>query len=115
MCDGAHLTAREIDVLVRTAAGMRASQIAACLHISRRTVEYHLARMLRLIGAENAVQAVSWCYAVGVLVPLTWPPQWSGQFCLTRQPISTQDLAAGSGIELSSSHSEVRSGFSSTR
>jgi DNA-binding CsgD family transcriptional regulator len=81
-CGGEHLTPREIDVLVRIAAGMRASQIASCLYISRRTVEYHIARMLRLIGAENATQAVSWCYAVGVLLPLKWPPQWSGQLCL---------------------------------
>lgn len=71
---------------------MRASQIAVCLHISRRTVEYHIARMLRLIGAENAIQAVSWCYAVGVLVPLTWPPQWSGQFCLTSQRLPALSL-----------------------
>ena len=91
-CDGGHLTAREIDVLVRTAAGMRANQIAAGLYISRRTVEYHIARMLRLMAAENMVQAVSWCYAVGVLVPLTWPPEWSGQFCLAQRPISRQDL-----------------------
>jgi DNA-binding CsgD family transcriptional regulator len=81
-CDGSHLTAREIDILVRTAAGMSASQIATSLHISRRTVEYHIARVLRRIAAENAVQAVSWCYAVGVLLPQSWPPQWSGQLCL---------------------------------
>jgi DNA-binding CsgD family transcriptional regulator len=93
VCDGRHLTVREIDVLVQTAAGMRSSQIAARLHISRRTVEYHIARMLRLIGAGNTVQAVSWCYAVGVLVPLTWPPEWSGQLCLAQRPTSTQDLA----------------------
>lgn len=81
-CDGGHLTAREIDILVRTAAGMSASQIASSLHISRRTVEYHIASMLKRIAAENAVQAVSWCYAVGVLKPQSWPPQWSGQFCV---------------------------------
>ena len=81
-CDGRHLTAREIDILVRTAAGMSASQVATSLHISRRTVEYHIASMLRRIAAENAVQAVSWCYAVGVLVPQIWPPQWSGQLCI---------------------------------
>lgn len=82
-CHGKHLTVREIDVLVRIAAGMSASQIAASLHISRRTVEFHIANMLRLTGAENSVQVVSWCYAVGVLVPLKWPPQWSGQLCLS--------------------------------
>lgn len=89
-CAGNHLTAREIDVLVRTAAGMSASQIAASLHISRRTVEYHIASMLRRIAAENAVQAVSWCYAVGVLVPQSWPPQWSGQLCVAPRSLSAR-------------------------
>ena len=88
-CDRRHLTAREIDVLVRTAAGMSASQVAASLHISRRTVEHHIANILRLIGAENAVQAVSLCYAAGVLVPMRWPPEWSGQLCLAERPPPT--------------------------
>jgi DNA-binding CsgD family transcriptional regulator len=88
----AGLQDRDADAL-RHAEHALASQIAARLHISRRTVEYHIARMLRLTGAENTVQAVSWCYAVGVLVPLTWPPEWSGQLCLAQRPTSTQDLA----------------------
>ena len=81
-CDGKHLTAREIDILVRTAEGMSASQIGTSLHISRRTVEHHIESILRRIAAENAVQAVSWCYAVGVLLTRSWPPQWSGQLCI---------------------------------
>jgi DNA-binding CsgD family transcriptional regulator len=84
LCGSRHLTLREIDVLLRTAAGMSASQIAASLHISHRTVEYHVAAMLKRIGAQNSVEAVARCYSVGILIPEEWPPQWSGQFCLAR-------------------------------
>jgi DNA-binding CsgD family transcriptional regulator len=87
-CRGPHLTIREVDVLLRTAAGMSAREIAEKLHISRRTVEYHVGAILRRINAENAVQAVSWCYAVGVLLPRNWPPRWSGQLCIS----GTDDL-----------------------
>jgi DNA-binding CsgD family transcriptional regulator len=82
-CGGTHLTAREIDVLLRAAAGMSASQIAASLHISHRTVEYHVASVLRRTGAQNAVEAVARCYSAGILIPAQWPPRWSGQFCLS--------------------------------
>ena len=82
-CRGPHLTTREIEVLLKTAAGMSARQIAEKLHISRRTVEYHVAAILKRVNAENAVQAVSWCYSVGVLLPRSWPPRWSGRLCIS--------------------------------
>ncbi len=90
-CSGEHLTAREIDVVVRSAAGMSARQIAASLHISHRTVEYHIASILKRIAARNAVEAVARCYAIGVLVPSEWPPRWSGRFCVPA------DRAGGGG------------------
>jgi DNA-binding CsgD family transcriptional regulator len=105
-CNGKHLTSREIDILVRTAAGMSASQIATILHISRRTVEHHIASMLRRIAAENAVQAVSWCYAVGVLVPQSWPPQWSGQLCIAPGSLSARSAAPNDWL-IESDQSEV--------
>ena len=80
-CSGEHLTAREIDVVVRTAAGLSARQIAVILHISHRTVEYHIASILKRIAARNTVEAVARCYATGVLMPSEWPPRWSGRFC----------------------------------
>ncbi len=83
-CRGPHLTTREIEVLLKTAAGMSARQIAEKLHISRRTVEYHVGAILKRVNAENAVQAVSWCYSVGVLLPRSWPPRWSGRLCISR-------------------------------
>jgi DNA-binding CsgD family transcriptional regulator len=83
LCGSPRLTTREIDVLLRAAAGMSASQTALSLHISHRTVEYHIAAMLKRIGAQNAVEAVARCYSFGVLVPAVWPPQWSGKSCVT--------------------------------
>jgi DNA-binding CsgD family transcriptional regulator len=82
-CDGPHLTVREVEVLLRTAAGMSARETAENLHISRRTVEYHVGAILKRVNADNTVQAVSWCYAVGVLLPRSWPPRWSGQLCIS--------------------------------
>jgi DNA-binding CsgD family transcriptional regulator len=82
VCGGQHLTSREIDVLVRCAVGMNAAAIGARLHISRRTVEYHVATILRRTDAANMVEAVARCYALGVLVPDEWPPRWSGRRCL---------------------------------
>lgn len=70
-------------MLLRTAAGMSAREIAEKLHISRRTVEYHVGAILRRINADNTVQAVSWCYAIGVLLPSSWPPRWSGRLCVS--------------------------------
>ena len=62
---------------------MSAREAAEHLHISRRTVEYHIGAILKRVNAENTVQAVSWCYAVGVLLPRSWPPRWSGRLCVS--------------------------------
>jgi hypothetical protein len=62
---------------------MSAREAAEHLNISRRTVEYHIGAILKRVNAENIVQAVSWCYAVGVLLPRSWPPRWSGRLCVS--------------------------------
>jgi DNA-binding CsgD family transcriptional regulator len=81
-----------MDILVCSAAGRSASQTARSLNISRRTVEYHLTEMLRRTGSQNSVELVARCYAAGILVPGIWPPQWSGQLCLTShtRPVAGQ-------------------------
>src|ERR1700735_3866310 len=81
-CGRGHLTIREIDILLCIAAGRNAEQTGAWLCISRRTVEYHLAAMLRRTGSQSSVELVARCYAAGILVQDAWPPRWSGQLCI---------------------------------
>jgi DNA-binding NarL/FixJ family response regulator len=76
-----HLTEREIDILILSSTGLSARQVGLSLNISRRTVEYHFAQMLKRTGARTAVELVARCYADGILATDTWPPQWSGRLC----------------------------------
>lgn len=85
-CTAAHLTAREIDILLYSAAGKKATQTARALGISPRTVEYHLAAMLRRTGSASSAELIARCYAAGILLAETWPPRWSGQLCVTSLP-----------------------------
>jgi DNA-binding CsgD family transcriptional regulator len=84
-CAAGHLTVREIDILLCTAMGMNAERTGRALCISRRTVEFHLAAMLRRTGAQSTVELTARCYAAGILMPEVWPPRWSGRLCLPRQ------------------------------
>jgi len=52
------LTAREVAVLQRLAAGMRNSEIAGDLFITERTVKYHITSMFNKLRARNRTQAV---------------------------------------------------------
>jgi len=54
----AGLTAREREVLERTANGLHAKEIAAALGISTRTVEVHKARIMAKLGARNVAELV---------------------------------------------------------
>lgn len=79
--DEVHLAMREIEVLRLAAAGLVDRGIASVLHISLRTAEFHLARMLERTGAKNRTELVARGYAAGILVPSEWPPIWSGSRC----------------------------------
>jgi DNA-binding CsgD family transcriptional regulator len=76
---GAHLTRREIDVLLFVAEELDNAEIAAELGISIRTVEAHVASMLRKVGSKNRAGLITRSYASGVLLPGTFPPRWSGR------------------------------------
>ena len=80
-CGAAHLTFREVQVLLLAAAGLSGGAIGRKLDISPRTVEDHLAVMRKHAGACNTAELVARCYAAEVLVP-GWPPHWSGRSCL---------------------------------
>jgi DNA-binding CsgD family transcriptional regulator len=82
LCGREHLTVREVDILLLTATGKNAQQAARKLGISRRTVEYHIANMLRRTGSATSIELIARCYYARVLIRDTWPPQWSGILCV---------------------------------
>jgi DNA-binding CsgD family transcriptional regulator len=86
-----HLTSREVEVLLLAAAGLRNGQIAQALGLSARTVEQHLAMMLRRARAWNRAEMIARCYAAGILQPDSWSPTWSHSVCLA---LSTGQVAA---------------------
>ncbi|MGH3158135.1 MAG: response regulator transcription factor [Streptosporangiaceae bacterium] len=82
----AHLTHREIEVLVLAAAGMTNRHIGHVLGISARTVDLHVETMRRRTGATCRGELIARCYAAGVLAIMVWPPAWSGSRCVTLLP-----------------------------
>ena len=95
MCsgEGAHLTSREIEVLLLAADGMPSKQIARVLDISIRTVEEHIESMLRRSGAGSRVELIARCYAAGTLLTGVWPPSWSGIRCVQIAKVSARAAA----------------------
>lgn len=55
---GVPLSARELEVLQRLAAGRRNGEIAGELGISENTVEFHVRRVLRKLGARSRSEAM---------------------------------------------------------
>lgn len=61
------LTPREDDVLRLLARGLQNKEIAGQLHISERTVKFHMAALLRKLGAGNRTEAVTMAVQRGLL------------------------------------------------
>jgi len=61
------LSAREVQVLTRVAAGARSIEIASLLFISEATVKSHLASINRKLGASNRTMALAKAKALGIL------------------------------------------------
>ena len=53
------LTTRELEVLRALARGATNEQIAALLHVSSRTVKFHVTGLLRKLGVANRTEAAS--------------------------------------------------------
>lgn len=68
--------------MLLVAAGLSNEYVARMLFISARTVDRHLATMLRRADAANRAELVARCYAAGILRHSVWPPTWSGTRCL---------------------------------
>jgi DNA-binding CsgD family transcriptional regulator len=63
----AELTARELDVLLLVAQGLRNADIAERLVLSRRTVDHHVSAILRKLGARTRGEAAAAAAELGVL------------------------------------------------
>jgi two-component system, NarL family, response regulator NreC len=61
------LTAREREVLQLAAEGKTATEIAARLHISQRTVENHRANLMRKLGLKNQSELVRYAVRRGLI------------------------------------------------
>jgi DNA-binding NarL/FixJ family response regulator len=62
-----NLTPRELEVLRHLGAGLSVKQVASRLRVSPRTVETHLLRLYRKLGAQNRVQALSRAASLGLI------------------------------------------------
>jgi DNA-binding NarL/FixJ family response regulator len=62
----ADLTPRQREVLQLVAEGRSAKEIAAALQISRRTAEFHKARIMETLGVQNTAELVRYAVRTGV-------------------------------------------------
>lgn len=63
------LTARESEVLHALASGLRNKEIARQLHVSERTVTFHLAHIYQKLGVTSRTEALSRALELGLLKP----------------------------------------------
>jgi DNA-binding NarL/FixJ family response regulator len=60
------LTPRQREVLQLVTDGRSAKEIAAILRISRRTAEFHKARMMETLGLQNTVELIHYAIRTGI-------------------------------------------------
>ena len=61
------LTKREIEVLSLVLEGKSSREVAACLYCSKRTVDFHLARIYEKLQVSNRVQAMRRAALLGLV------------------------------------------------
>jgi len=61
------LTVRQREILVLVARGLTYKEVAATLHLSERTVKYHMGEILRKLHLENRSQVIAWAARSGLL------------------------------------------------
>ncbi len=61
----ARLTARQEEVLTLVARGLTYKQVGANLHLSERTIKYHMTEIIRRLHLENRAQALEYARRMG--------------------------------------------------
>jgi PAS domain S-box-containing protein len=72
---GPSLSEMSAKVLEGTAVGLTSEVLAARLFISCKTVDYHIARMLRQFDMPNRAALIALAYSTGILKTGIWPPR----------------------------------------
>jgi DNA-binding CsgD family transcriptional regulator len=85
-----HLSEREIDVLCLLAAGNTSLEAAGLLKLSKRTVDGHVAAMLRKAAVRGRMQLIGRAVAHGIIDMSVRPPRWTGRSCLPAPRVPTQ-------------------------
>jgi hypothetical protein len=80
-----------------------------------RTIEQHIASMLRKAGAHGRGGLIARAYALGVLASGVWPPLWSGHRCLAGETPSRSAKAASANVPLEAELPETPAGGVSRR
>ena len=62
------LTAREVEILRLVLAGQTNKAIAAAIHISEKTVEFHLDNIYTKVGVRTRLMAGVWAMQQGIAV-----------------------------------------------
>lgn len=65
--NGAHLTARELEILKLIVQGLRNADIATRLYLSPKTVEHHISAILAKLGANSRAEAIASAFARGLV------------------------------------------------
>jgi DNA-binding NarL/FixJ family response regulator len=64
------LTPRQREVLQLVAEGRSAKEIAALLRISRRTAEFHKARLMEVLGLQTTAELIQYALRAGIISPV---------------------------------------------
>jgi DNA-binding CsgD family transcriptional regulator len=86
LCDAAHLTRRQRQVLALTAAGNTSKNTARALGITADTVNTHIKRMMTLAGVTRRADLIALAISQGILDGRAYPPQPTGRTCLRPAP-----------------------------
>ncbi len=64
---GEPLTGRELEVLTLAAQGLTYKEIAARLHLSERTIKYHMAEIIARLQLDNRAQVLDYARRAGIV------------------------------------------------